>query len=257
MSDEVDDPWDAHIDQARAVEVLGGLGPHHRVALTLRYVDGLSVPEVAGILDRTLHATEALLVRARVAFRSLYEKGKAMAADPFEALRRPSPSRRPRVGFAVALRRRLEEELHMTTTDDQLDVEAVRIPAMVHLGVADADRAIRFFGLLFDWEAERVEYRGHIRHYVYNTVNVTPCITDEAGAPRLQLGFTVDDVPATARLVTELGGAIMDDESTPDGGGFVLARDAQGIPLQLWRASGDSTSTRPSRSRRRATSPTS
>jgi predicted enzyme related to lactoylglutathione lyase len=162
-----------------------------------------------------------------------------MAADPFEALRRPSPSHRPRVDFAVALRRQLEEELHMATTDNQLDIEGARIPAMVHLGVADADRAIRFFGPLFDWEAERIEYRGHIRHYVYNTANVTPCITDEEGAPALQLGFTVDDVPATARLVAELGGAVIDDESTPDGGGFLQVRDAQGIPLGLWRAGGD------------------
>ena len=76
VPDEVDDPWDAHIDQARAVEVLDALGPHHRVALTLRYVDGLSVPEVAEILGRTVHATEALLVRARNAFRRLYEKGE-------------------------------------------------------------------------------------------------------------------------------------------------------------------------------------
>ena len=52
------------------------LGPHHRVALTLRYVDGLPVPEVAEILGRTVHATEALLVRARNAFRRLYEKGE-------------------------------------------------------------------------------------------------------------------------------------------------------------------------------------
>ncbi len=76
MPDEVDDPWDEHIDQARAGEVLDALGPHHRVALTLRYVDGLSVPEVAEILGRTVHATEALLVRARNAFRRLYEKGE-------------------------------------------------------------------------------------------------------------------------------------------------------------------------------------
>ena len=76
VPDEVDDPWDAHIDQARAGEVLDALGPHHRVALTLRYVDGLPVPEVAEILGRTVHATEALLVRARNAFRRLYEKGE-------------------------------------------------------------------------------------------------------------------------------------------------------------------------------------
>jgi len=65
----VDDPWDAHLDAAVARDVLAGLGPHHRSALTLRYLDGLSVPEVARHLDRTVHATEALLVRARAAFR--------------------------------------------------------------------------------------------------------------------------------------------------------------------------------------------
>ena len=76
VPDEVDDPWDAHIDQARGRGPRRLLGPHHRVALTLRYVDGLSVPEVAEILGRTVHATEALLVRARNAFRRLYEKGE-------------------------------------------------------------------------------------------------------------------------------------------------------------------------------------
>jgi RNA polymerase sigma-70 factor (ECF subfamily) len=65
----VDDPWDAHVDAAAARAVLAELGAHHRSALTLRYLDGLSVPEVARHLDRTVHATEALLVRARAAFR--------------------------------------------------------------------------------------------------------------------------------------------------------------------------------------------
>lgn len=65
----VDDPWDAEVDVAVAREVLAGLGAHHRAALTLRYLDGLSVPEVARCLDRTVHATEALLIRAKAAFR--------------------------------------------------------------------------------------------------------------------------------------------------------------------------------------------
>jgi RNA polymerase sigma-70 factor (ECF subfamily) len=68
-----DDPWDAAVDRIRAHEVLGRLGPHHRAALTLRYLDGLPVPEVARHLDRTVHATEALLVRARAAFRRSYQ----------------------------------------------------------------------------------------------------------------------------------------------------------------------------------------
>jgi RNA polymerase sigma-70 factor, ECF subfamily len=68
-----DDPWETVVDRIRAREVLARLGAHHRAALTLRYLDGLPVPEVARHLDRSLHATEALLVRARAAFRRIYE----------------------------------------------------------------------------------------------------------------------------------------------------------------------------------------
>ena len=69
------DPWDCVLDAVAARAVLHGLGPHHRLALTLRYLDGLPVPEVARLLDRTVHATEALLVRARSAFRHAYDQG--------------------------------------------------------------------------------------------------------------------------------------------------------------------------------------
>lgn len=68
----VEDPWDTSLNVALARSVLERLGSHHRTALTLRYLDGLSVPEVATILGRTVHATEALLVRARNAFRMEY-----------------------------------------------------------------------------------------------------------------------------------------------------------------------------------------
>jgi RNA polymerase sigma-70 factor (ECF subfamily) len=72
----VDDDVDERFERARAHEVLEELGAHHRAALTLRYLDGLSVPEVATHLDRTVHATEALLVRARNAFRVAYARGE-------------------------------------------------------------------------------------------------------------------------------------------------------------------------------------
>ncbi|MGI8680082.1 MAG: RNA polymerase sigma factor [Jatrophihabitans sp.] len=68
----VDDPWDARLDAVRAAQTLAGLAPQHRLALTLRYLDDLPVAEVADLLDRTLHAAEALLVRARIAFRIAY-----------------------------------------------------------------------------------------------------------------------------------------------------------------------------------------
>jgi RNA polymerase sigma-70 factor (ECF subfamily) len=71
-----EDPWDVSLDQLRANEVLAALGPHHRLALTLRYVDGLPVADVAELLGRTPNATEALLVRARTAYRRVYLEGE-------------------------------------------------------------------------------------------------------------------------------------------------------------------------------------
>ncbi|HZB20149.1 MAG TPA: RNA polymerase sigma factor [Blastococcus sp.] len=68
-----EDPWDEELDSLRAQHVLEQLSPAHRAALTLRYLDDLPVPRVAALLGRTLHATEALLVRARTAFRRTYE----------------------------------------------------------------------------------------------------------------------------------------------------------------------------------------
>jgi RNA polymerase sigma-70 factor (ECF subfamily) len=54
--------------------VLARLAPQHRAALVLRHVDDLPVPQVAAALGRTVHATEALLSRARTAFRRAYEE---------------------------------------------------------------------------------------------------------------------------------------------------------------------------------------
>lgn len=69
-----EDPWDVHLDGVRARETLEALAPQHRSVLTLRYLDDLPVADVADILDRTVHATEALLVRARSAFRRAYSE---------------------------------------------------------------------------------------------------------------------------------------------------------------------------------------
>lgn len=68
-----DGGWDVRLDDLVARDALGALAAHHRSALTLRYVDDLPVPQVAEVLGRTVHATEALLVRARRAFRTVYE----------------------------------------------------------------------------------------------------------------------------------------------------------------------------------------
>lgn len=71
------DDWDAELDRIVAESVLARLPEHHRTVLALRYMDDHSVPECAELIGRTVHATEALLVRARRAFRNEYPEGGA------------------------------------------------------------------------------------------------------------------------------------------------------------------------------------
>jgi len=56
----------------RALTVLREMAPAYQAVLTLRYLDNLSVPDVAVALDRSVHATESLLTRAKAAFRRAY-----------------------------------------------------------------------------------------------------------------------------------------------------------------------------------------
>ena len=57
---------------ATVEHVLASLSAVNRSALTLRYLDGLSVPEVAELLGRTVAATDQVLARARTSFRHYY-----------------------------------------------------------------------------------------------------------------------------------------------------------------------------------------
>jgi RNA polymerase sigma-70 factor (ECF subfamily) len=66
----IDDPTDAAIEVASAQAVLAELAPTHRAVLTLRYLDDLPVGDVATTIGRTVHATEALLTRAKSAYRN-------------------------------------------------------------------------------------------------------------------------------------------------------------------------------------------
>lgn len=73
QSDRDPSAWhqsDVREDVERA---LATLTPEHRLALMLRYRDGMRVREVAGLLRRSESATESLLSRAREGFRRAYE----------------------------------------------------------------------------------------------------------------------------------------------------------------------------------------
>ena len=75
-----EDPWHEVLDAQAAHAALLRLSLPQRTALTLRYLDGLPVAEVARHLDRSLHATETLLVRARSALRRIYREEEHHAA---------------------------------------------------------------------------------------------------------------------------------------------------------------------------------
>jgi RNA polymerase sigma-70 factor, ECF subfamily len=77
LGDGAEDPWDGVVEAEAAHAALSLVSAPQRAALTLRYLDGLPVAEVAEHLGRSVHATETLLVRARAALRRIYLEGDA------------------------------------------------------------------------------------------------------------------------------------------------------------------------------------
>ena len=218
------------LDAVTARQVLARLGPHHRLALTLRYLDGLPVPEVARLLDRTLHATEALLVRARAAFRRAYDTpGTEATGDrPVRALREPVVPADPDLDFAAGLRTRLERALALprgvvmtsTTVNETHTAEGAAIPYLA-VPVGTGQRAL-------DWYAEVLGARlaadpimmpdGRVGHAELELAGGKLYLSEEfpeigvvapspAGTP-VSLSLRVPDVAETLRRAID-GGATM------------------------------------------------
>jgi RNA polymerase sigma-70 factor (ECF subfamily) len=64
-------------DRDAVLSILGALPDIERAALTLRYLDGYGVDEVARLIGRSLTATESLLHRARERVRAAFPGGPA------------------------------------------------------------------------------------------------------------------------------------------------------------------------------------
>ena len=71
-SDEHSLMWDEGDVRERALAALGSIPVSQRAALLLRYLDDMSVPEVARAVGRSVRATESLLARGRENFKRLY-----------------------------------------------------------------------------------------------------------------------------------------------------------------------------------------
>jgi RNA polymerase sigma-70 factor (ECF subfamily) len=72
--DPTDGSLDAEPSRSHAIEALARVAPSQRAALVLRHMDGLSVPEVAAELGRSVEATESLLSRGRESFRRAFRE---------------------------------------------------------------------------------------------------------------------------------------------------------------------------------------
>lgn len=62
-------PEDGEPSHADLSTYLPALAADHRLVLTLRYIDGLAVPAIADLVERTTSATYSLLARARAELR--------------------------------------------------------------------------------------------------------------------------------------------------------------------------------------------
>ena len=74
-SDVVEPDWDA-IDAGTALRLLGALSDEQRAALVLFHLHDQPIAAVADQLERSVRATESLLVRARQRLRALVEEDR-------------------------------------------------------------------------------------------------------------------------------------------------------------------------------------
>lgn len=108
---------------------------------------------------------------------------------------------------------------------------------MVHyeIGVADADRAQRFWGGVFGWSfGESAMPEGEYR---------MAQISDHSGAALSSMGepghptvyLDVDDIDASIAKVRELGGEAEDKQPVPTHGWFSACKDTEGNAFSLWQ----------------------
>jgi RNA polymerase sigma-70 factor (ECF subfamily) len=223
---EVVDEWDVILDRWRAHEVLEQLAPQHRAALTLRYLDGLSVPEAATMMARTVAAT-----------------------DRIEVLRTPILPVAPDPAFAVDLRDRLAravlapnplapnpEEQNMSTalTDRPRNGSRHGDVSYITLGLPDLARGRAFYGAVLGWNfGPGSSEQGAQVDDVVPTIGLWDGEQPAGGRVHgAVLGFRVDDIAAAVTAVQAHGGTVSDPHREP----YAMAaegHDDQGIPFYL------------------------
>lgn len=68
------DPFAGVIERDQARAAFDALPPAQRIVLALRYLDGLSLAQIAEAIGKSEHAAESLLARGRTAFKRAYRE---------------------------------------------------------------------------------------------------------------------------------------------------------------------------------------
>lgn len=103
------------------------------------------------------------------------------------------------------------------------------------IGVADADRAKRFWEGLFGWSfGESAMPEGDYRMAQINEQSGAALNSfGEPGHPNVYHG--VDDIDASIAKVRELGGTADDKQPVPTHGWFAACKDTEGNAFYLWQ----------------------
>ncbi|WP_405504794.1 VOC family protein [Streptomyces purpurascens] len=123
----------------------------------------------------------------------------------------------------------------------KLDAPVTGGPCWTELGTSDLEAAQRFYTRLFGWRPEtdpRQEAGGYtVAHLGDAAVAALTPLYQPSQPVAWNVSFAVTDADATARAVTQAGGAVLSGPMDVfDVGRFVVAVDPAGAMFQLWQA---------------------
>ncbi len=106
-------------------------------------------------------------------------------------------------------------------------------PVHVEIGASDTKRALSFYGDLFGWQFQ--EYEGGPTEYHMTQTSEDSGAAIQDGGPSVRVYYDVEDVPASADRVRELGGSADEPQPVPGMGWFATCTDPEGNAFGLWK----------------------
>ena len=102
-------------------------------------------------------------------------------------------------------------------------------PSHIEIGVADTEKAQRFYGELFGWSYDATP-NGALVH----TGGIPAGLHRDERGPEVIAFFAVDDIDEAARRIVELGGEVDEAGEEGESGRYLYScRDDQGVRFGL------------------------